>query len=99
MNNEHHGEGGAEDHKHHHHHEVSIEIILDGHKRISHHKRRDGLQIRELGPADRVEGFETQEIDKKGKKIKTIADHEEVELHHDERFRTVPNHGGPGASA
>lgn len=98
MSNEHPGEDDAENHKH-HHHEVSIEIILDGVKLISHHKRLNGLQIRQLGPADRVEGFETQEIDKKGKKIKTIPDNEEVELHHDERFRTVPNHGGPGAGA
>lgn len=101
MSNEHHGEDGAgKEHQHHHHrHEVKIEIILDGVPRISHHRRRDGLQIRELGPKDRVEGFETQEIDKKGKKIRTIGDHEEIELHHDERFRTVPSHGGPGARA
>ena len=75
-----------------------VEIILDGKSVTSPSRRRNGLQIRELGPADRVNGFETQEIDKKGKKIRTIRDDEEVELHEDERFRTIPSEGGPGAN-
>lgn len=79
-----------------HGHVESIEIILDGVVRRSSHRRLTGRQIRELGPADRVDGFETQEINDKGKKIRTIPDNEEVELHEEERFRTVPNQGGPG---
>ena len=78
--------------------EGSIQIILDGKEVTSPSHHRNGLQIRELGPADRVRGFETQEVDAKGKKIRTIKDDEVIELHKDERFRTVPNHRGPGAS-
>lgn len=77
----------------------SVEIILDGVPRVSPEHRLNGRQIRELGPADRVDGFETQEVNDKGKKIKTIPDTETVELHKEERFRTVPNQGGPGACA
>jgi hypothetical protein len=77
----------------------SVEIILDGTEVSSPSRRLNGLQIRELGPADRVNGFETQEMNKEGKKIKTIRDDEEVELHKDERFRTVPSEGGPGGGA
>lgn len=80
------------------HHAVNIEIYLDGELVISHLKVLNGRQIRALGPADRVDGFETQEVDKHGKKIRTIGDTEEVEIHEHERFRTVPNHGGPGAA-
>jgi len=76
-----------------------VEIILDGKPVTSPSRRRTGLQIRQLGPADRVEGFETQEVDKQGKKIRTIPDDKEIELHKDERFRTVPNEGGPGGRA
>ncbi len=76
--------------------ERPVEIILDEKPVTSPSRRRNGLQIRQLGPADRVEGFETQEVDKKGKKIRTIRDDEEVELHAGERFRTIPNQGGPG---
>jgi hypothetical protein len=79
-----------------HRHE-SVQIYLDGVLVTSPTRRLTGRQIRELGPADRVDGFETQEIDAHGKKIRTIGDNEEVELHEHERFRTVPNHGGPGA--
>lgn len=75
-----------------------IEIYLDGELVASPSRRLNGRQIRELGPPDRVDGFETQEIDKHGKKIRTIGDTEEVEIHEHERFRTVPNHGGPGAA-
>lgn len=74
-----------------------VEIILDGTPVISPSRRRTGLQIRQLGPADRVDGFETQEVNEKGQKIRTIPDNEETELHKHERFRTVPNKGGPGA--
>jgi hypothetical protein len=74
----------------------AVEIILDGANVISPSRRRNGLEIRQLGPPDRVSGFETQEINKEGKKIRTIRDDEFVELHPDERFRTVPNEGGPG---
>jgi biotin synthase-related radical SAM superfamily protein len=81
-----------------HGHDQSVEIILDGKEVISPNRRRTGLQIRELGPSDRINGFETQEVDKKGKKIRTIRDDEEIELHKDERFRTVPSEGGPGGS-
>ena len=73
-----------------------VEIILDGRTVMSPSRRRTGLQIRELGPADRVSGFETQKLNESGKKEKTIRDDEEVELHTGERFRTVPNEGGPG---
>jgi hypothetical protein len=77
----------------------AIQIELDGKPVIAPRRRLNGLQIRELGDPNRVSGFETQEIDKKGKKIRTIADDQEIELHEDERFRTVPCQGGPGASA
>ena len=76
-----------------------VEIILDEKPVTSPSRRRNGLQIRQLGPAERVEGFETQEVNKQGKKIRTIPDTEEIELHKDERFRTVPNQGGPGVGA
>lgn len=78
---------------------VVIEIILDGHKVTSPYRERNGRQIRELGPADRVNGFETQKLDEKGKKERTIRDDEVIELHKGERFRTVPSEGGPGAGA
>lgn len=80
------------------HFRTVIEIYLDGEPVISHSKVLTGRQIRELGPADRVEGFETQEVDRHGKKIRTIGDNEKVDIHEHERFRTVPNHGGPGAA-
>jgi hypothetical protein len=76
-----------------------VDIILDGIDVTSPERKRNGKQIRELGPASRVEGFETQEVTDKGKKIKTIRDDETVELHKGERFKTVPNEGGPGARA
>lgn len=76
----------------------SVEIFLDGALVTSPSHRLTGRQIRELGPHDRVDGFETQEVNAQGKKIRTIGDSEETELHKDERFRTVPNHGGPGAA-
>lgn len=80
------------------HFRTVIEVYLDGELVISHSKVLTGLQIRELGPSDRVDGFETHEVDRQGKKIRTIGDDEKVELHEHERFRTVPNHGGPGAA-
>src|SRR5580704_2244191 len=80
------------------HFRTVIEIYLDGELVVSHSKVLTGLQIRELGPPDRVNGFETQEVDRHGKKIRTIGDNEKVEIHEHERFRTVPNHGGPGAA-
>jgi hypothetical protein len=80
------------------HFRTVIEIYLDGELVLSHSKTLTGRQIRELGPADRVDGFETQEIDEHGKKKRTIGDSEPVEIHEHERFRTVPNHGGPGAA-
>lgn len=76
----------------------SVEIYLDGVLVMSPSRRLTGREIRELGPRDRVDGFETQEVNAQGKKIRTIGDAEETELHKDERFRTVPNHGGPGAT-
>lgn len=78
--------------------QVQVQIYLDGVLVTSPARRLTGLQIRELGPKDRVQGFETQEVNAQGKKIRTIADNEETELHKDERFRTVPNNGGPGAA-
>jgi hypothetical protein len=75
-----------------------IEIYLDGELVLSKSKRLTGREIRELGPADRVDGFETQEINSQGKKVRTVGDTEQVDIHEHERFRTVPNHGGPGAS-
>lgn len=80
------------------HFRTVIEIYLDGELVISHSKTLTGRQIRELGPPDRVDGFETQEVDEHGKKKRTIGDTEPVEIHEHERFRTVPNHGGPGAA-
>lgn len=76
-----------------------VQIYLDGVLVPSPSRRLTGRQIRELGPADRVDGFETQQVNAQGKKIRTIGDSEETELHKDERFRTVPNTGGPGADA
>jgi hypothetical protein len=76
-----------------------VEIILDGDKVVSPKHRRSGLQIRQLGNPARVDGFQTEEVNKEGKKIRTIRDEEEIELHKDERFRTVPSHGGPGGCA
>lgn len=76
----------------------SVRIYLDGVLVTSPSRRLTGRQIRELGPADRVDDFETQKVNAQGKKERTIGDNEEVELHEHERFRTVPNHGGPGAS-
>jgi hypothetical protein len=80
-------------------HDRPVTIELDGVAVTSPSRRRTGRQIRELGNPDRVDGFETQEINADGKKIRTIRDDQEVELHPDERFRTVPNNGGPGARA
>ncbi len=77
----------------------SVQICLDGVLVTSPSRRLTGRQIRQLGPQDRVDGFETQEVNAQGKKIRTIGDSEETELHKDERFRIVPNHGGPGAEA
>jgi hypothetical protein len=77
----------------------SVIIVLDGNLVTSPSRRRNGRQIRELGSADRVDGFETQEVNTQGKKIRTVRDDETIELHRDQRFRTVPNEGGPGARA
>jgi hypothetical protein len=77
----------------------SVVIELDGVDVTSPSRRLTGRQIRELGSKERVEGFETQEINAQGKKIRTIRDDEEIELHPKQRFRTVPNDGGPGGSA
>jgi len=74
----------------------SVEIFLDGHPVTSPSKTLNGRQTRELGPGDRVEGFETQEENENGKKKRTIRDDETIELHKGEHFRTVPNEGGPG---
>lgn len=79
--------------------DTPIEIILDDLPRTSPSRRRNGLQIRELGDPARVEGFQTEEINKQGKKIRTIRDDETIELHKEERFRTVPAQGGPGGNA
>ena len=76
----------------------AVDIILDEVEVTSPAHRNTGRGIRELGPADRVEGFETQKLTAQGKKEKTIADNEEIELHEREKFRTVPNNGGPGAT-
>lgn len=76
-----------------------VAIQLDGVDVTSPSRRRTGRQIRELGNPDRIDGFETQEINAQGKKTRTIPDDVEVELHEGELFRTVPNGGGPGACA
>jgi len=89
------GVSGSEGHGKDH----TVEIILDGKEVISPSRWRTGLQIRELGPVDRVEGFETQQVNAEGKKVRTIRDDDLIELHKHEGFRTVPNHGGPGATA
>ena len=80
------------------HFRTVIEIYLDGEIVLCHSKTLTGRQIRELGPPDRVDGFETQEVTEHGKKIRTIGDSESVQVHEHEHFRTVPNHGGPGAA-
>lgn len=76
-----------------------VQIILDGKEVTAPTRRLNGKEIRELGPSDRVDGFETQEVNEHGKKIKTIKDDETTELHKEERFRTVPSEGGPGDGA
>jgi hypothetical protein len=73
-----------------------VTITLDDVPRTSASRRLNGKQIRQLGPVDRVDGFETQRLTALGKKEKTIPDDEVIELHDNERFRTVPNEGGPG---
>ena len=78
--------------------ERDVTIILDGVERVSATRKLNGRQIRELGPKDRVDGFETWRVNEQGKKIKTVPDDEVAELHDRERFRTVPNEGGPGAT-
>lgn len=80
------------------HFRTIIEIYLDCEIVISCTSSLTGIQIRELGPPDRVNGFETQQIDAQGRKIRTIGDREEIKIREHERFRTVPNHGGPGAT-
>ena len=82
----------------HHHVQHAIEFFVDGTAVTTHVHRLNGLQIRELGAKDRVDGFETQEVDEHGKKKRTIGDTEQIEIHEHERFRTVPSHGGPGAT-
>jgi hypothetical protein len=82
----------------HEHFRTVIEIYLDGDLVLTRSKILTGRQIRELGSADRVDGFETQEVDDCGKKKRTIGDTEQVEIHEHERFREVPNHGGPGGA-
>lgn len=77
----------------------TIRIVLDDEPRASELDHLNGRQIRELGPVERVDGFETQEVDEHGKKKRTIPDGEVIKLHEGERFRTVPSHGGPGAGA
>lgn len=75
-----------------------VSIVLDGEPVTSPTRRNTGLGIRKLGNPDRVEGFETQEVNcDTGKKIRIIGDNESIELHKGECFRTVPNSGGPGA--
>lgn len=77
--------------------DANVEIVLDGVTVTSPERRLNGREIRQLGRADRVDGFETQEVNPQGKKIRTIPDDQDTELHPEERFRTVPNEGGPGA--
>jgi hypothetical protein len=79
-------------------HDHAVDIVLDDRDVIAPRSHLTGLEIRELGPVERVNGFETQEVNTNGKKIRTIPDNEEIHLHENERFRTVPSEGGPGAS-
>lgn len=88
MNQDQNGDVATKDHP--------VEILLDGNQVTSPSRRRTGLQIRQLGDAARVDGFQTEEINQPGKKIRTIRDDEDIEIHPGERFRTVPAHGGPG---
>jgi hypothetical protein len=74
-----------------------VEIELDGKPATAPERRLNGLQIRQLGDPNRVDGFETQKLNPNGKKERTIPDTEVIELHANEKFRTVPNQGGPGA--
>jgi hypothetical protein len=73
-----------------------VEIELDGKAVTAPERRLNGLQIRQLGDPNRVDGFETQKLLANGKKERTIPDTEVIELHPNEKFRTVPNQGGPG---
>src|SRR5712671_6267436 len=66
------------------HFRTVVEIYLDGDLVISQSRNLTGRQIRELGPSDRVDGFETQEIDEHGKKKRTIGDVETIEVHEHE---------------
>ena len=97
MNNEQH-KNDLDQHSAEHHNEP-VKIILDDKEVMAPRHRLNGKEIRELGPKDRVDGFETQLVNEQGKKIKTIPDDEQTELHNDERFRTVPNRGGPGGNS
>lgn len=80
-------------------HDHPVDIVLDEQDVVAPRSHLNGLQIRQLGPANRVDGFETQEINANGKKVRTIPDGEEIHLHENQRFRTVPNDGGPGGRA
>jgi len=70
--------------QHHGHH--TINLFVDGVGVTTHAHRLNGLQIRELGARDRVHGFKTEIV---SGHVRVIADHEEVELHNEEHFRTV----------
>ncbi len=75
-----------------------VDFYLDG-ALVTGRTSMTGIEIRRLGPANRVDGFETQQITPDGKKIRTIGDNETVHVHENEYFRTVPNEGGPGGRA
>ena len=92
-------ETGQAANEHQQDHDHAVNIVLDGQNVVAPRSRLNGLQIRQLGPETRVSGFETQEVNANGKKIRTIPDGEEIHLHEHQRFRTVPSEGGPGGRA
>jgi hypothetical protein len=70
------------EHNHHHH---SVEIVLDSVPVTSPSRRRSGMQIRELGPKDRVHGFKTEIVTGH---VRVVGDDEEIDL----EVRTVEFH-------
>src|SRR5713226_1688643 len=79
-------EQGIEGNEVHHHDRHAIELFIDGVAVTTHEHRLNGRQIRELGAKDRVRGFKTEIVTGH---VGVIPDHEEVELHNEEHFRTV----------
>ena len=63
-----------------------VRVFVDGVEVSSGHRRLSGRQIRELGDTNRVHGFKTEIVTGH---VRVVPDHEELELHEGEHFRTV----------